>query len=67
VWLIILPGESVLAQFPEVFINEFQASNEITIQDPDFSNYSDWLELYNSSNVDIDLSGYFLIDNKVGF
>jgi len=64
VWLIILPGGSVLAQFPEVFINEFQASNEITIQNPDFGNYSDWLELYNSSNVDIDLSGYFLTEKE---
>jgi hypothetical protein len=43
-------------------INEFMASNESTISD-EWGEYDDWLELYNSSNSSIDLSGFYLSDN----
>ena len=47
-----------------VTINEVMASNAHTIIDPDFSKFSDWVELYNSGSKSIDLSGYKL-SNKV--
>ena len=39
-----------------LFINEFMASNESTIAD-DSSEFDDWVEIYNSSSLDIDLAG----------
>lgn len=47
----------------DVIINEFLASNTSSNLDPNYNKYSDWIELYNKSNSDIDLSGYFLTDN----
>lgn len=46
----------------KVIINEVMASNAHTIIDPDFSKFSDWIELYNSGSKSIDLSGYKLSD-----
>lgn len=43
-------------------INEFQASNRSTIMDED-GVYSDWIELYNSSSVGINLAGWSLTDD----
>jgi len=45
-----------------VVINEVMAANAHTLIDPDFSKFSDWIELYNSSSKSIDLSGYKLSD-----
>ena len=39
------------------------ASNSTTITDPDFNNYADWIEIYNSSNISINLRDYFITDN----
>lgn len=47
----------------QVYINEIMASNATIHADPDYGNYSDWIELYNSSAQGIDLSGYFLSDD----
>ncbi len=47
----------------QILINEFQASNTLTLQDPDYQDYSDWIELYNENVTAMDLSGYFLTDN----
>lgn len=44
-----------------VVINEFMASNTKTIQDPQ-GDFDDWIELYNTSNTDVDLSGMYLSD-----
>ena len=46
----------------ELVINEFMASNETTVTDQD-GEYDDWIELYNNSDEDISLSGYFLSDD----
>ncbi len=51
---------SVAAQ---VKINEFVASNTAGIQDEINDDTGDWIELYNSGNEAIDLSGYSLTDN----
>jgi hypothetical protein len=47
----------------QLFINEFLASNTSTNVDPDFSAFSDWIEIYNDEEFDVDLSGYFLTDD----
>ncbi|MGD9488182.1 MAG: CotH kinase family protein [Calditrichaceae bacterium] len=46
----------------ELVINEFMASNETTVTDQD-GEYDDWIELYNNSDEDISLNGYFLSDD----
>ncbi|PCI10016.1 hypothetical protein COB72_04535 [bacterium] len=46
-----------------IVINEFMADNDTTIQDPDGTGFPDWIELFNTSDVMVDLSGYFLTDN----
>ena len=45
-----------------VYINEFMASNASTIVGPDGS-YCDWIELYNTTGSEIDLSGCGISDN----
>lgn len=45
-----------------VYINEFMASNKTVIADQ-YGVYSDWIELYNSTNRDVNLSGYGISDN----
>lgn len=45
-----------------VYINEFMASNATTIQDK-YGVFSDWIELYNSTDKDVDLSGYGISDS----
>jgi hypothetical protein len=46
-----------------VVINEFMAVNSITAADQD-GEYDDWIELYNLTNEEIDLTGYYLTDSK---
>ncbi len=46
-----------------IVINEFMADNDTTIQDPDGTGFPDWIELHNTSDSSVDLSGYFLTDN----
>jgi spore coat protein CotH len=48
-----------------LFVNEFMADNETTIQDPDDdgNSYEDWIELYNASESDVDLSGLYMTDD----
>jgi len=45
-----------------VVINELMPSNS-TIPDP-VGEFDDWIELYNTTGSPVDLSGYFLTDNK---
>ncbi|MHC4477601.1 MAG: PEP/pyruvate-binding domain-containing protein [Planctomycetota bacterium] len=46
-----------------VFINEFMAENDSTIEDPDGGGYPDWIELYNAGTTVIDLGGMYLTDD----
>ena len=57
-----IPEPIVARPEPAVVINEFMASNSQTIADAQ-GGYDDWIELYNKSQEDIDLSGYYLSDN----
>ena len=45
-----------------LFINEFQADNKNTVKD-EFGEYDDWIEIYNSSNNPIDISGLYITDD----
>ncbi len=48
----------------QVFINEFQASNKSIVPEIyDFSDFPDWIELYNSGNSPVNLDGYALTDD----
>lgn len=60
--LVISGGGAAQPVEPIVVINEFMASNTATIQNP-AGNYSDWIELFNPSDLEVDLSGMFLTDN----
>jgi len=47
-----------------LFINEFMADNDDTIQDPDGNGgYPDWIELYNAEPNTVDLGGMYLTDD----
>ncbi|MFC1793586.1 CotH kinase family protein [Planctomycetota bacterium] len=44
-------------------INEFMASNQTTLEDPDESGeFPDWIEIYNDTSGTIDLEGMYLTD-----
>ncbi len=47
----------------DISINEVMSANTKTIYDNDFFNFSDWIEIKNNENRDINLSGYFISDN----
>jgi len=45
-----------------LFINEFMADNDSIIAD-EFSQYDDWIEIYNAGVSAVDLGGMYLTDN----
>jgi hypothetical protein len=47
----------------DVVINELMPVNNTTITD-EYGEYDDWIELFNLSSSTVDISGYFLTDNK---
>jgi len=62
VFLIVLTFQKIQAQ--ELFINEFMASNVISTPEIiDYDDYSDWIELYNNLENEVDLGGYYLTDD----
>ena len=48
---------------PRLFINEFLASNSSVNKDPDFNDFSDWIEIYNAETHPVDMSGMYLTDD----
>jgi len=54
--------EGTLVEIGDVVINEFMASNEITVADQD-GEFEDWIELYNNGTQAVDLSGHYLTDD----
>jgi len=63
VLLALLIGLSgVQASDAQVEISEFMASNDETLQDED-GDYSDWIELHNTSGSAVSLSGWYLTDD----
>ena len=59
--LLIAINSSIFAQ--GLYVNEFMASNSATITDPDFNNYADWVEIYNSGPSSVNLKDYYITDN----
>ena len=47
---------------PELYINEFMASNATTIADEN-GGYADWIELYNGGDADVVLDGFTMTDD----
>ncbi len=47
----------------ELVINEFMSSNKSSVLDSTDTKYEDWIEIYNNTNEDVDLSGFFLSDD----
>ncbi len=47
-----------------IIINEILAVNKNSIQDPDFAKNVDYIELYNTETLTVDLSGYGLSDKE---
>jgi len=47
----------------QLYINEFMASNATIIEDPDYDDYSDWIEIYNAGSQPVNLNGYYVTDN----
>jgi hypothetical protein len=54
--------EGTPTMLSNVVINEFMASNDVTVADQD-GDFDDWIELYNNDDVEVDLSGYFFSDD----
>jgi len=50
-----------ISTFGDVVINEFMASNNQTIADQD-GEFDDWIELYNNTESEISLNGFYLSD-----
>lgn len=48
---------------PQLAINEFMASNDITIADEE-GEYDDWVEIHNYGSTSVDLNGLYLSDNE---
>lgn len=52
-----------LATTAQLRINEFAALNSSLAFDPDFGEFSDYIELYNPTETPINLNGYSITDN----
>lgn len=52
-----------LSASAQIRINEILVSNASVNTDPQYGAYSDWVELYNAGNTDINLKGYYITDN----
>jgi hypothetical protein len=51
-------------QAPRLFINELMADNETFLEDPDEAGaYEDWIEIYNSEGVEVNMAGMVLTDD----
>lgn len=63
--LLIFDSTQIYAQnIPRVFINEILSSNLSTNPDMvDFDDFSDWIELYNDEDTDVNIGGYYLTDD----
>lgn len=57
---------NVLRENPSVtlYINEILADNEVTLMDPDGSEYADWIEIYNPNEFEVELGGLYLTDDS---
>ncbi|MDY6972015.1 MAG: CotH kinase family protein [Thermodesulfobacteriota bacterium] len=57
-------NEGVVLGNGDLLINEFMADNETTIEDPEEpGEFPDWIEVYNQSEVAIDIGGMYMSDD----
>ncbi|MDG5813697.1 lamin tail domain-containing protein [Chitinispirillales bacterium ANBcel5] len=49
-----------------VTINEFMVKQSQTLKDPDFGDYSGWIELYNHDDGAVDISGWIVSGQPLG-
>ncbi|MBN1559494.1 CotH kinase family protein [candidate division KSB1 bacterium] len=56
-------GSSSAGSFKDIKINEFMASNIHTQLNPDYSDFVDWIELYNSGDDPVLLGDLFITDD----
>ncbi|HNQ73390.1 MAG TPA: lamin tail domain-containing protein [Verrucomicrobiota bacterium] len=62
VWLHLLLGLLPLHSEADVLITEFLAANKTGLQDEDLAT-SDWIEIHNASELEVDLAGWRLTDD----
>ncbi len=53
---------SYTENLPELYINEFLASNSYVLAD-EHGDYDDWIEIYNPGTLDVDLGGFYITDD----
>ena len=56
-------NEKVIDTSKSIVINELMPKNSMFGSDQN-GEFDDWIELYNLSNQDLDISGYYLTDSK---
>jgi len=62
--VIFIPGlDGSYVKNAQLYINEVMASNKYTLKDDDHET-SDYIEIYNGYNYDLNLSGYYLSDSE---
>jgi hypothetical protein len=61
--LVTLPISATASATPQIIISEFLASNKDSILDED-GDSSDWLELHNLGNEEVNLKGWYLSDKS---
>lgn len=59
-----IPGRNSSEHSKTVAINEFMASNDNTVKD-EAGEFEDWIELYNLTDKDINMSGFYITDNSL--
>ena len=60
--MIVVPNMNTDINTGKLIINEIMLVNNSTIQDK-YGKYSDYIELYNGNDYDVDLYGYYLTDS----
>jgi len=60
---LLLFGTISFADTPNLFINEFLASNASSNLDSDFFSFGDWIEIYNSEDTVVNIGGYYITDD----
>jgi hypothetical protein len=63
IFILLSSGNKAISQTPSVRINEFMAVNSGTVADED-GDYSDWIEIYNPTPYNVDLTNWSLTDDK---
>lgn len=63
VYFIIMIFPPNVGNAQNIFINEFMASNSSTISDPDYTDYADWIEIYNAESSPVNIKNYFITDD----